>query len=174
MGGKHNWMNSLSAAGSKVWLSRLGRRCLQGSPRGLQPSRRQGSLPQTPLDEAQAGGAGSPDRSMVGDGVSVPALPTPRGAREETDPNAGSGRGGDGGPGRSKAGPAVSPPVTSSCPLAGPAPGHRVSRLQPACPRGPRFPVCPQHCPPCQAACVNMCAADTDRTSGLSTISKFL
>ena len=78
-------MNSLSAAGSKVWLSRLGRRCLQGSPRGLQPSRRQGSLPQTPLDEAQAGGAGSPDRSMVGDGVSVPALPTPRGAREETD-----------------------------------------------------------------------------------------
>ena len=103
-------MNSLSAAGSKVWLSRLGRRCLQGSPRGLQPSRCQGSLPQTPLDEAQAGGAGSPDRSMVGDGVSVPALPTPRGAREETDPNAGSGRGGDGGPGRSKAGPAVSHP----------------------------------------------------------------
>lgn len=36
------------------------------------------------------------------------------------------------------------------------------------------LPVWPQHCPPCQAACVNKCAANTDRTSGLNTISKFL
>lgn len=62
------------------WGPRACRGPLAGPAQGSQQM--PGGLSPNPLDEAQADGAGGPDRSTAGDGISRPPLPTPRGARE--------------------------------------------------------------------------------------------